>query len=175
MNRTERLSRCLPPRSFKHAHSTYRAEFTHPPAFARGARPKKRGARGEGLRYEAKVQSAFLDHYGNRYLQSPWLAFWDNNGYRMCQPDGLLFDFFRGRLTIIEIKLRHTSDAYYQLRQLYEPVIRILFPSSLWDIRCCEVVKWYDPAIAFPGQVQLRENPEDTDPSTIGIHIRSMR
>lgn len=67
-----------------------------------------------------------------------------------CQPDGLDFDFDKGLITIVEFKLQHTSNAWWQTRELYEPVVRKIFPSSLWEIAIVEIVKWFDPDAAFP-------------------------
>lgn len=90
---------------------------------------------------------------------------------RLCQPDGLIFNFHRGTIVIVEFKLRHTSEAYYQLTQLYAPVLSHLFPRPLWRLGLCEVVRWYDPSTIFPVVPRLREHVEDCDEGYVGVHI----
>jgi hypothetical protein len=169
MDRAARQALCLPPPNFKPVRKVDAAWFVKPPGFiyGRGAR----GARAGGIRYERKAQELLQHRYDGRYLPSPWIRFSTEGGFRLCQPDGLLFDVKRGRLTVLEIKLKHTSDTYYQLLQFYVPVLAFLFPRALWEIRCCEIVKWYDPGVAFPFPTQLRENPEDSELDHIGVHI----
>lgn len=170
-----RLSRCLPPPSFTPVREVVRAEFVKPPSFDMNPRRGHTGARAAGLRYERKAHDLLENRYGWRYLRSPWIRFYGEGKVRLCQPDGLLFDFARGRITILEIKLRHTPDTYYQVMDLYLPVVEVLFPRKLWDIRLCEVCGWYDVATKFPYPTQLRENPEDAEHGFIGIHILSAR
>lgn len=55
----------------------------------------------------------------------------------------------------MEIKYQHTSDAWWQVEHLYLPVLRWAFPPDLWSFARVEVVKWYDPAVAFPERVSL--------------------
>lgn len=90
---------------------------------------------------------------------------------RWCQPDGLLFLPYIGQITIVECKLQHTSDAYWQLRWLYLPVIAKAFPATEWNYGVCEVVKWYDPAVHFPERVKLRKDVRSTKPNEFGVHI----
>lgn len=104
-------------------------------------------------------------------MPSPWFVF-AQEGYsrpRWCQPDGLLLDLYAGRIVIVEIKYQHTPDAWWQVRQLYQPVVRSAFGPD-WDIRACEVVKWYDPAIGFPEPVALAKDPALVR-DTFGVHI----
>jgi hypothetical protein len=53
------------------------------------------------------------------------------------------------------VKYNHTSDAWAQLKLLYLPVLQAIFPAKLWQFDCCEVVKWYDPAVVYPEPVVL--------------------
>ncbi len=160
-----------PPSKFKPARSPVSPRFCDAPSFATGeARSAGRGKRAEGIRYERKVQSHLLDLYGEFYVPGPWLQFYDPD-QRICQPDGLLFDFENGVITLVEIKLRHCTDAYWQLRKLYQPVLRCMFPASIWDIRCIEVVRWYDPCVVWPERHIMRENVCDSVRGVIGVHI----
>ena len=162
----------LPPKKFKPAgvvdwvrHSPVQPPFISP--------AKRRGRRAAGIRYENKVHGHFADLYGDYYVPSPWFQFREvgNDRLRWCQPDGLLFMPLEGKIIIVECKLQHTSDAWWQLRWLYLPVVAKAFPATFWDYGLCEVVKWFDPAVAFPEKVQMRENVADAGNNRIGCHI----
>lgn len=88
---------------------------------------------------------------------------------RYCQPDGLIVEPERSRITITEIKLRHTSDAYVQVTGIYDPVVRRLFPG--WDIRHVEVCRWYDAGIPFPVPPILVSNLDLCPKAGFGVHI----
>ncbi len=122
---------------------------------------KKRGRKRQGLIYEKKVHEELELLYGSSYIPSLWLEYETlNDDYlHRCQPDGLLFDFHNGRIIVIEVKLKHTEQAYWQLRNLYLPVLGLLFPPNLWKLIPCEVVKWFDPSVAFPVPVIMCEDP----------------
>lgn len=142
------------PAAFRPAGRVLAASLSFPPAIR-----KKRytGRRLEGIRYERKVHERLELLYGDRYMASPWLKFFAEGKWRWCQPDGLLFDLKRGRITIVEVKYQHTSDAWWQVRQLYQPVLEQIFPKNLWEYDACEVVKWYDPVTLFPERVVLAQ------------------
>jgi len=131
-----------------------------------------RGRRAQGIRYEKKVHEHFEAIYGEHYVPSLWLQFGsDGSPMRYCQPDALLIDIERGIITVIEVKYQHTSDAWYQVNQLYLPVLRRMFPSDLWEFKRCEVVKWYDPATRFPEEVSLARDIEAIGTGKFGVHI----
>lgn len=126
-----------------------------------------------GVRYEQKGHEHFMQQYGIMYVPNPWFLFQEEetNRPRWCQPDALLFNPAQGKLHIFEFKYQHTSDAWWQLKQLYFPIIRSLFPSDLWSIHLCEIVKWYDPATVFPQAVVMSAEPTLSLPGEIGVHI----
>jgi len=128
-----------------------------PPSFIRPTK-HKRGVRRQGVLYEDKVQSHLLGQYPQGYIASPWIRYRDanHNEEKWCQPDGILVDLRRGKITIVEVKLRHTDHAWFQLHELYYPVLRRVFKGGSWDFRFVEVVRWYDPSIPFPGRHYLR-------------------
>lgn len=146
------------------------ARFVQPPSFAvnRGTR-KSRGAFGRGLAHEDNV-FRFLDPHPG-LVPGPWIEYTQKSGrVAHAQPDFLVFIPESGRLLCLEAKLRHCAAAYYQLRNLYEPLLRLMFPS--WEIRLQEVVRWYDPHEHFPGMHCLRENLLDPPPNhEIGVHV----
>lgn len=146
------------------------AAFSTSPAFIEGRR-RQTGVRRMGQRYEESVQLALGRRY-DLYAPGPWLRFAERGSaeIRWCQPDGLLFDFHAGIVYVVEIKLRHTSDAWWQLKRLYEPVLRVAL-GPLWDFRLVEVVRWYDRGAYFPAPHELRRDILDTRPGIVGVHI----
>lgn len=160
-----------PPKGFEPAREVQWAAFLRDtPAFV--TRVPKRGAKGRGINYERKVQRILLDRYGDRYLPNPWVLFNDGSAYkpRYCQPDGLLIDFYRGKITIVEIKYNHCELAWWQLHKLYLPVVSKIFGPN-WEYPCCEVVKWFDPNTLVPESIQLQRDIEFTQPGQWGVNI----
>ena len=138
---------------------TYAELSREPPPFIRKRRYT--GRRAEGIRYENKVQTHLLYEFPDMYVPSPWLHFRneDNRRLHWCQPDGIIIDLLRGIVTCIEIKYSHTSDAWWQTRKLYVPVLQRIFPANLWSVQICEIVKWYDAAVHFPEPIELASEP----------------
>lgn len=139
------------------------------PSFAVRTSARK-GAKADGLRYERKVQdhlSALSDHY----LVGPWILYVIEGRPFWCQPDGLHFDVARGLVTIVEIKLRHTPEAQRQLRGVYEPVIRRMFPHPFWGVRLVEVCRWFDPDTRFPEPFTMIDEPLAHKSQTIGVCV----
>lgn len=142
-----------------------------PPRFDTGGRV--RGVRRAGQVYEWKAQEYFCQRY-DCYLRSPWLVFRSRTSPQLqwCQPDGLLFVPERRTIIICEIKLKHTPDAYWQVKNLYEPVLRAIFKGRSWSFRALEIVKWYDPLSYFPVDPQLVQDPLLTPRGEgMGVHI----
>jgi hypothetical protein len=137
-----------------------------PPTFLR--HPPRRGRKRQGLIYQARAGAFLNDRFTPQYREGPWVVF---NGDRWCQPDGLIFLPDRARIVVTEIKLRHCSEAWFQLFELYIPVVRVLFPE--WEVIGCEVVKWYDPAASVPQPPTLRQNPADAISGAFNVHIYS--
>lgn len=145
------------PSGFRPAGLVLSASFATPPAIR-----KKRytGARLAGVLYEKKVQDHLQSLYGDRYVPSPWLRFFPREEaarWRWCQPDAILLDVVAGRITIVEVKYQFTSDAWWQVKHLYYPVLRTMFSEKYWEFDFCQVVKWYDPATPFPEKVVLAQ------------------
>ena len=144
---------------FRPVHTVQWAEMVSgPPPFAR-RRPRRVGARGQGIRYEERAQAECFVRFGEKYLAGPWFKFGCNDQIRHCQPDGLYIDPEQGLLVLNEIKYQHTYRAWQQLHQLYIPVVQKVFESAPWTIKCFEMVKWYDPAAFFPGPHILHPDP----------------
>lgn len=124
-----------------------------PPQFMRQRRYT--GARAAGVRYEKRVHAHLLDQFPTTYLPSPWLRFLSGGRWRWCQPDGLIFDLDNGRIIVVEVKYSHTSDAWWQVKHLYLPVLKRCFPEHLWTYEACEVVRWFDPMTVFPEPLEM--------------------
>jgi hypothetical protein len=103
-----------------------------------------------GLRYEAKAQDFLSGALHSWYHVAPYLHFDDAGLSRTLVPDGILFDH-DGTAMIFEIKSQHMPEAWWQLRKLYEPVVREL--SFVNATSCIEVTKSYDPSMGFPEEV----------------------
>jgi len=144
-----------------------------PPPFAN--RPRRKGARGEGLRYEEQVLTDYLPRLlGEELIPGPWILFANRKqGSRWCQPDALWIDALKGRITIVEIKASHCPAAWWQLKQLYLPVVKKLFGAQYWDYRLVELVKWYDPSTQFPEKHKLRPKLDQAAHDEIAVHIWS--
>lgn len=161
------------PRGFKPAGVVKWATYSpDPPPFIH-TRKRRKGNRGLGQKYEEQAQEHFNEQYDDCYIASPWFKF----GYagsdkaRWCQPDGLLIQARHLLITIVEFKLRHTPDAWWQTQRLYLPVISHIFPPKLWSYNICEVVKWYDSATMFPEEHRLAASPLILEPNEFGVHI----
>lgn len=110
-----------------------------------------------GLRYETKVHDAFTKALGDSYRVEPHLHFAVNGVFHTARPDAIHLDV-TGRATIFEIKSRHTSDAWWQLRRKYEPLVQCLKFVNV--VSCVEVVPSYDPSAGFPEPVTKYDSLE---------------
>ena len=165
-------SQVVPPKRFRPAGVVEWVQ--HSPTPPPVVRPKRSyGSRAAGIRYEARAHEFLSDRFGERYIASPWFKFGEVGvgKARWCQPDGLLFNFEQGQITVVECKLQHTSDAWWQLKWLYLPVLARAFPGTHWKFALVEMTKWYDPATAFPEKVKLRADIRDCVPGEFGCHI----
>lgn len=143
--------------------------FVEPPAFAGHSTGHTEAIRA-GHRHERKTRTR-LDKEGVEYLYGCWIGYVTVDGKSgVLQPDFIVFDYSRLRITILEAKLSHTPLAYFQLVNAYAPCLKFMFP--LWEIRLQEVVHWYDAFLAFPGEHALRRKLTDAPPApTVGVHI----
>ena len=123
------------------------------------------------MTYERRVHDHMRSLYGGAYIPAPWFQYQDagESRVRYCQPDGLLFDRRLQRVVIVEVKLRHTDKAWWQLRHKYGPVVSHVYP---WmEIAYCEVVQWFDVSIPFPELVELRPAVRMARPDEIQVTI----
>lgn len=136
----------LKPPAFRAAGIVQSAAFCATPLL-----PKRRrttAAQKYGKKYEGRVLSFLATRFDN-IRSGPWIRFaTERDSYRLCQPDALLVGSKSAEITIVEVKVRHTLDAYWQLRYLYAPVVKAIFPSH--KIRLLEIVKSFDGGIHYP-------------------------
>jgi hypothetical protein len=125
------------------------------------------------MRYESKVQKELELSYGDSYVPGPWFRFKElgRDNPRWCQPDGLLFQPLYSTITIVEIKYQHTPTAWWQVKQLYLPVVAVAFPPDLWRYNFCEITKWHDPAVRFPEEYRMVPDPLALGVNQFGVHI----
>lgn len=112
-------------------------------------------AKRAGVRYEERFHRFARKLWGPSYrtYQGEIFAFQDLTGPRACRPDGVLL---RGPFCIImECKVHHTPDSFFQLRELYEPVLRKYFAGDIHNYMVIEVVRNFDPATPYPCRTQV--------------------
>lgn len=141
-------------KKFKPALQVREAKFLpYKPPFI--TRTRSRGRYAVGIRYEKLVQEALelwcLLQPKLELKMGPWLEFTDKSGKRWCQPDVLLVDKAEKVCLVAEVKYQHTPDAWWQLTQLYEPVLAVAMPG--FRFKLLEIVHWFDPAVQWPATI----------------------
>lgn len=129
-----------------------------------------------GLEYEHSVQKHLFDVFRGCYIPGPWFRYRRESFPRMwwwAQPDGIAPDPNTGIIRLIEIKYKHTPDAYFQLYDKYIPLLDFWLnkPDKLWSFAPVEVCYWYDKAIAFPAQVVLQRSIREARVNEMNVHI----
>lgn len=165
---------CPPPRRFRPAGEILSATFVAPPPFVVPHRTRNQ-ARANGVRYEKKARSYLQEVFPDAIVLGPWIKFHSRGKAKAlyCQPDALILDIRAGSITVIEIKLKHTSDAWWQVRRLYLPLVQFIFGED-WNYISVEVVKWFDPHTKFPERVKFVDPADHLPrlaPSTFHVQI----
>lgn len=121
------------------------AVFCPPPPFAIGDQRQPTVAQRNGLRYEEKALTHLEGWAGrNGYClhKKKWIQYRDLLGrVRYCQPDAFLESQRDDNLIIAEIKLRHTRNAFEQLK-LYKGLLGELHPEKV--ISTIEICALFD-------------------------------
>lgn len=122
-----------------------------------------------GLKYERKVSSKLSEQYPIEWTPGAWICYLCGlEEYPLyCQLDGFLS--FGDKIVLVEVKYNHCVDSYFQLLDVYLPLMRHLFPGK--SISVCEVVKWYDPSTAFPVSIKLQKDLEKCGENEFSVHI----
>ncbi len=169
------LCQHLPPPNFIPAGLVRRARIIDTPRLMANKPNNLRGARARGINYEAKVKMEFLRRYPDEFLPGPWFEFTsaENHRPRWCQMDGLLINPWEGVITVVEIKLRHTALAWWQLNHLYSPVVRFAFGRT-WTVKTVEVVRWFDPTTSTPDKPRLRSDIAAVGDGEFAVHILAL-
>lgn len=130
-------------------------------------RPKGQAAR-LGLRFEKQVLDSLQRNFTDRLATGVPLSFQEatsKNGFYQrpstAIPDGLLLSRDRKILLCIEIKLRHSTDAWFQLNRFYLPILRRAVGNSL-ILRTLEICRYYDPGVRLPETKELVLKLEDS-------------
>lgn len=159
------------PRKLHTRGEVYRAQLAlGPPPFI--TRTKSSGAKAAGQRYERRVQEHLAKSFPNTYVIAPWIRYLPHPAARWywCQPDGLFIDLLAGLITIVEVKLSHCPEAWWQVRRLYGPVVQRLFGPD-FEYAAVEIVRWYDPHTSFPESFTLTPHPCSVPAGKFGVHI----
>ncbi len=153
----------VPPDGFEEVSEVLNAQFcggTDAFRISDGGRADTRLALRAGKKYEQRCHEVLSRQWENlgSYLPGPWISFHDQNRKRrLCQPDAL---FIRsdGSVLIVEMKLTHTLNAWWQLRRLYQPVVERLYNREAFVLEVCRTG---DPLMRYPEPVELYERVED--------------
>lgn len=125
-----------------------------------------------GVKYEQKIHEHLSSRYATwRYFPQQWWQYGQGDSVRYCQTDGILYRPEEELVLLLEVKYSHTAAAYWQVENLYLPVLREFFRPAGLSIATCEVVKWYDAAVAHPCKITLRDSLEKVRPGEYAVHI----
>lgn len=120
-----------------------------------------------GLRFEAKVCKEFSARYGSRFVPQLPIFFQEEmtadlrRGQRgKAIPDGLLFSPDWKSVCIVEIKLRHSGDAWWQMNRFYRPIVEKALGGA-FEVRTMEVVQNYDPRVKLPQVTAHLMSPDE--------------
>lgn len=112
-------------------------------------------ARHAGVLYEKKARAKLRELLPGISC-SLWWDFYDQRSRRAIQTDAVYFAKLDTIITIFEIKKSFTSDAWWQLRKVYEPVIQAWAGASY--INVVEVCSSFDPVVVMPEEIEVIEN-----------------
>lgn len=174
--RNQPATKLYPPLDFLPVGRVVWAKFAdHPPDFILRARARARGRKRAGVLYEARVHE-HLAEVTQFYMPGPWIVFMEEGSARKrwSQPDALILDFVRGRCTTVEIKLKHTDRAWWQVRKQYEPLLRYLL-GQYWQFAALEVAQWIDPHTPFPEAIHWTQSPAEVPIEAFGVYQFSGR
>lgn len=107
-------------------------------------------SRRAGQNFQLQVGKRLANVFPFALTLEPWIDYEDDQGRGRCSPDFVL-DFMTGPIIVGEVKHTHSEQAWWQLRKLYEPLIRIIAVGR--EVAVLEVAKYASP-------VRLPEEPE---------------
>lgn len=125
-----------------------------PVSSARGKKKDRRSlAQKAGLRYEKKVHRHLQQLFPD-FRPAQWLRYDVAGQVRWCQTDGLLV--LNDVAVIFEVKYTFTCDAWFQLRGLYQPVVKRAFYTT--RERLCIICRNFDPSVRLPEKIDFVPN-----------------
>lgn len=108
--------------------------------------PKPQSAAAKrGLSYERKVLKTLEGNFPRRFVSQLPFTFRTQAKTGWAIPDGLLFDFDARRVLLIEIKLSHSADAWWQLERFYLPIVAEALRA--FTVIPVEICRTFDPAV----------------------------
>lgn len=132
-------------------------------------------AQAAGIRYEKLALSHLVELVP--LVPHPAFKFFASGFDQYAIPDAIVVDAAERILTIIEIKIRHTSDACFQLNNLYKPIVQKAFPHML--VNLLEVCKSFDAEVSLPQHFKLVQDPvhftKSYQSGVLGIYVYSGR
>jgi hypothetical protein len=154
----------LPQGDITHAERTLQNPYA-------GKRSHRSGAQKAGLAYQSRVGRHLGDTCpATSVVSGPWFYYSDATRVRSyCQPDFLIRTLSGRALVVVEAKLRWTSDAWWQLRSLYLPVLRkAMLGETLLPLCIC---RSYDPAIRIPEPVNFVDEVDECKPGLFNVMV----
>lgn len=126
-----------------------------------------------GIKYEAKVHRQLSEVHGLQYIPQQWWQYTLAGDHRdhYCQTDGLLILSARKVIVLCEVKYSHTPEAYWQVENVYVPLLTRYLRNTDYKIAAVEVCKWFDPNTPFPVRPTLCEELTAVHPSRFSVHI----
>jgi len=151
-----------------------KVEPCNEPAFAKAKRTK--GPKRAGLIYQTAASEHLLSLFPSNSTFGQWFRYRLKDAPRdyYCQIDAHLVDYDKKKIVVIEIKLRHCVDAYYQLFELYLPILRKYYGEE-FTYSCVELVSSFDKNAVMPQTPRLCKNIADSHPKDFSVHIWSMQ
>lgn len=162
------------PRNFRAAKGVRSAWSVGAGPFGRtplSSRSRLTAAQKAGLRFERKVQDGLGELFGSPFRPGQWFRFEDESSRspRWCQVDGLLQ--LQTSVVIFEVKSRLVVDAWWQLRRLYEPVVRRAFYPA--EVALCVIARNVDPLVRFPEEYEFLPNVAELASFRPGFFVSS--
>lgn len=143
--------------------SSYQARYCSEPPFARDNGKLETAAQANGRRYEEKALpflEAWAQNNGYTPKIKPWIEYFDEGGKRCwCQPDFVAIGETTDNLLVIEVKLRHTREAFKQLGK-YCRLLAELHPNHrISPLELCRIFDNSEFATTLFSEVRPHELP----------------
>lgn len=153
------MSKFRPPKGVKPVRGLNAVRTIEEPQFAR-TNGNVTGSKRKGLLYQERVvdELDFLLPPTWEAVPGLWFEFVDSSGHRYAQADWIGFDWGKGIITIVEIKLSRVPNAWWQLNRIYRPLIEKLFPC--FEVAMLEIASNVN-AVATPEPVKVIRDLRD--------------